>query len=128
MTGRVVHFDIPYDDVRARAFYAEVFGWEVMPMEGMEYMLAMTGPSGDQGPTEPGYVNGGMPRRGGNITAPTLVIEVDDIEDALSSVEKKGGSVVEGRRPVGRMGFTAIFKDSEGNLMSLWETNPDGPA
>ena len=28
MSGRVVHFEMPYDDgPRARAFYGELFGW-----------------------------------------------------------------------------------------------------
>jgi len=30
MAGRVVHFEIPYDDgERARRFYAEAFGWQL---------------------------------------------------------------------------------------------------
>jgi hypothetical protein len=55
MSGRVVHFEIPYDDGdRARAFYNKVFGWEVMEMPEMSYTMATSGPSGDEGPTEPG--------------------------------------------------------------------------
>src|SRR5262245_52648808 len=61
MSGRVVHFEIPYDDGdRARAFYQAAFGWQLMSLPDMGYTLAMTGPSGDQGPTEPGFINGGM--------------------------------------------------------------------
>ncbi len=33
MSGRVVHFEIPFDDGdRARAFYGSVFGWSIMAM------------------------------------------------------------------------------------------------
>ena len=40
MSGRVVHFEIPYDDAaRARAFYSDVFGWEAMEMPEMGYTL-----------------------------------------------------------------------------------------
>ncbi len=62
MSGRVVHFEVPFDDGdRARGFYKEVFGWQRQTMPEMGgYTLAMSGPSGDTGPTEAGYINGGM--------------------------------------------------------------------
>ena len=55
MTGRVVHFEVPYDDAdRARAFYADVFGWAIQPMPEFEYNFVQTGPTDDNGmPTEP---------------------------------------------------------------------------
>jgi predicted enzyme related to lactoylglutathione lyase len=35
MSGRVVHFEIPFDDGdRARAFYREAFGWQLQDWEG----------------------------------------------------------------------------------------------
>src|SRR5206468_13128998 len=55
MSGRVVPFEIPYDDGdRARSFYERAFGWQLMVIPDMGYTLVMSGPSGDQGPTEPG--------------------------------------------------------------------------
>ena len=61
MSGRVVHFEVPFDDGdRARSFYKEAFDWQLQEMPGMDYTLVMSGPSGDQGPTEPGFINGGM--------------------------------------------------------------------
>jgi predicted enzyme related to lactoylglutathione lyase len=124
MSGRVVHFEVPYDDAgRARAFYADVFGWQMTPMEGMSYTLVGTGPSGDSGPTESGFINGGMLERGGDFTAPNLVIDVENLEDALKAVNEHGGTTVSERQPVGDMGFTAYCKDSEGNLVGLWENS-----
>jgi predicted enzyme related to lactoylglutathione lyase len=123
MSGRVVHFEIPFDDGdRAREFYQTVFGWQMMPMPEMSYTMAMTGPSGDEGPTESGFINGGMMQRGGDFTGPNLVIDVPNIDDALAEVDKAGGSTVVARQAVGDMGFTAYFKDTEGNLVGLWET------
>ncbi len=123
MSGRVVHFEIPVDDVdRARSFYAGAFGWQIMPMPGMDYTIVATGPSGDQGPTESGFINGGMMKRDGRFTSPNLVIDVADIETALKAVQDAGGSTVLERQPVGDMGFTAYFTDTEGNLVGLWET------
>ena len=123
MSGRVVHFEIPHDDGdRARAFYQKAFGWQVMAMPEMDYTIATSGPSGDQGPTEPGFINGGMMQREGPFTAPNIVLEVANLEDALKAVNEAGGSTVSERQPVGDMGFTAYFKDTEGNLVGLWET------
>ena len=123
MSGRVVHFEIPFDDGdRARAFYREAFGWELQSMPEMGYTLVSTGPNGEQGPSEPGFINGGMMQREGDFKSPNIVIDVDNLEEALKAVGEAGGTTVSERQPVGEMGFTAYFKDSEGNLVGLWET------
>lgn len=123
MSGRVVHFEIPFDDGdRARSFYERAFGWQLMSVPEMDYTMAMVGPSGDQGPTEAGFINGGMMQRDEPFTAPNLVIDVDNLEDALAAIDAAGGTTVQERQAVGDMGFTAYFRDSEGNLLGLWET------
>ena len=123
MTGRVVHFEIPYDDdERAHGFYRQAFGWQVMPLPDMGYSIVMTGPSGDEGPSEAGFINGGMMKREGPYTGPNVVIDVDNLEDALKAVDEAGGSTVSERQAVGDMGFVAYFRDTEGNLVGLWET------
>jgi hypothetical protein len=123
MSGRVVHFELPYDDGdRARAFYQKAFGWQLMPLPEMSYTLVTSGPSGDQGPTEPGFINGGMMQRQEPFTAPNIVIDVENLEEALEAVNQAGGSTVAERQAVGDMGFAAYFQDSEGNLVGLWET------
>jgi len=126
MSNRVMHFEIPYDDGdRARSFYGDVFGWQLMNMPEMSYTMVTTGPtSQEQGPSEPGFINGGMLHREGAWTAHNLVIGVDNLEESLEAVTDHGGSVVVARQPVGDMGFTAYFKDTEGNLVGLWEDAP----
>ena len=123
MSARAVHFEIPYDDAqRAREFYASVFEWQVVPMEEMDYTIVTTGPSTEQGPQEPGFINGGMFQRTASLATPVLVLDVPDIEAALAAVEAAGGATVTGREPVGDMGFAAYVTDTEGNLVGLWET------
>jgi uncharacterized protein len=124
MSGRVVHFEIPFDEGdRARRFYAEAFGWQLQGMPGMGYTLVTTGPSGDEGPTEPGFVNGGMMSREDSPSpAPILVVDVDSIDDTLARVGDLGGRTLRGREPVGAMGFAAYLADPEGNVIGLWET------
>ena len=122
MTGRVVHFEIPFDDQeRAHRFYAEAFGWTLNSLPEMHYVLATTGPSDQGPPSEPGFINGGLMERAQPVGGPVLVVDVDDIEAALEKVESLGGSTVSAKQAVGEMGFAAYFQDCEGNLMGLWQ-------
>jgi predicted enzyme related to lactoylglutathione lyase len=125
MSGKVVHFEIPYDDGdRARSFYQQIFDWQLVTMPEMGgYTLVMSGPSGDQGPTEPGFINGGMlAREQGATTGPVIVVDVDSIDASLEAIGRLGGTVVAPKTPVGDMGFAAYFTDPEGNVVGLWET------
>jgi predicted enzyme related to lactoylglutathione lyase len=124
MTGRVVHFEVPFDDGgRARAFYAEAFGWNVMEMPEMDYTMVSTGPVNEQSmPAEPGFVNGGMFQRTDELKGPMLTIDVPDIETALKTIESLGGKAVGPKAPVGDMGFAAYFQDPEGNVLGLWQS------
>lgn len=129
MAGRVVHFEIPFDDGdRARGFYKEIFDWQVQTLPEMGgYTLVMSGPSGDQGPTEPGYINGGMLARGDSVASgPVIVVDVDSIDATLEKISGLGGSTVAPKTPVGDMGFAAYFTDPEGNVVGLWETAQGG--
>ena len=126
MSGKVVHFEIPFDDGdRARAFYGDAFGWQIMPMPEMSYTIVMTGPTDQEsGPTEPGFINGGMFERTDEFPGkgPTVVVDVPSIDDALQKISGAGGTVAGEKMAVGDMGFAAYFHDTEGNLIGLWET------
>lgn len=124
MNGSVVHFEVPFDDGdRARSFYADVFGWKIQPMPGMDYTIVSTGPAGDNGmPSEPGYIGGGMFQRAAPVPTPVIVLAVDDIDATLAAVGSHGGATVRPKEPVGDMGFAAYFTDSEGNLTGLWQS------
>jgi uncharacterized protein len=124
MTNQVVHFEIPAEDMdRARAFYESAFEWQVNVIPGLGYAIVGTTPSNEQGtPTEVGAINGGMLARQGPIQSPVITVDVDDIDAALARIEELGGSVTIGPTPVGEMGFSAYFTDTEGNLMGLWQT------
>jgi predicted enzyme related to lactoylglutathione lyase len=123
MSARVVHFEVPFDDAdRARSFYRDVFDWQIQPVPELNYNMVSTGPTGDQGPTEPGYIGGGMMARQAPVTNPVITLHVEDIDTTVAAIEKHGGSAVGEKMPVGNMGFAAYFTDSEGNLMGLWQT------
>ena len=126
MGGRVVHFEIPFDDGdRAREFYQKAFGWSVTHVPEMDYTLVSTGPTAEDGPpSEPGYIGGGMLQRSDLSQGPVITVDVDDIDAALAKVEELGGTMVRPKQEVGQMGFSAYFNDPEGNLTGLWQNAP----
>lgn len=122
MAGGVVHFELPADDEgRAREFYSSVFGWGFQVMPEMEYSLALTTPMDEHGrPAVSGSINGGLFRRG-ELTAPVVTVDVDDIDAALARIEAGGGAVHRGKMEVPGSGWNAYFKDTEGNIVGLWQ-------
>jgi predicted enzyme related to lactoylglutathione lyase len=127
--SKVVHFEIPADDLdRAKSFYGSVFGWELqtVPMNEGEYTSVKTTEVDEQTqlPIEPGAINGGMFQRAEQLTSPVITIDVDGIDDALKQIEAAGGTTVTPRTAIPGMGAFAYFKDPEGNVLGLWETNP----
>jgi predicted enzyme related to lactoylglutathione lyase len=126
---KVVHFEIPAEDLsRAKAFYGDTFGWrlETMPMGGGDYTMLTTTPVDEESwrPTEAGAINGGMMQRTPETPAPVITIDVDAIDDSLKAIEAAGGSTVTPRTPIPGMGAFAYFKDTEGNVMGLFESSP----
>lgn len=121
----IVHFEIPAKDVkRASAFYSKAFGWNFVQFPGFEYWSVMTTESDQNGtPKSPGSINGGMGKKG--VMAPkavTVTVSVPDIDATLQAVKKLGGSQVGKKMPVGDMGWSAYFEDTEGNVVGLWQS------
>ncbi|MFC4555801.1 VOC family protein [Georgenia faecalis] len=123
MSGRVIHFEIPFDDrERAKAFYRDVFSWETEEMPELDYVGVSTGPVGEDGmPGEPGYIGGGMTPRDATNGGTVVVLHSADIDADLARVLAHGGKVVTEKEPVGDMGFAAYFTDTEGNVVGLWQ-------
>lgn len=121
----VVHFEIPFDDEgRAKAFYADTFGWNVMdwPLEdGGNYVGVQTCEVGeDNKPLEKGMIGGGMVPRS-MASTPVLVINVPDIEAAVEKVKANGGSMTSEITQYDKIGLIAYVQDTEGNAVGLWQ-------
>jgi uncharacterized protein len=124
---KVVHFEIPVDDEgRAKEFYGSVFDWDLNTMDmggGMTYTTAGTVEVDEKMmPKEPGAINGGLMRRTSDTPTSVITIGVDAIDDSLKKVEAGGGKTVTPRTEIPNMGAFAYFKDTEGNVVGLWET------
>lgn len=125
----IVHFEIPAKDVkRASTFYTKAFGWQITQFPGFEYWSLGTTPSDKNGsPTSLGAINGGMGKKGEMApSAVTVTISVKDIDAALANVKKLGGKVTGKKTPVGDMGFSAYFEDTEGNNIGLFQSTTPG--
>lgn len=72
-------------------------------------------------PAEPGSINGGIFRRGDMLPAPVVSIDVEDIDAALEQIGQLGGDTVRARMEVPGSGWNAYFRDSEGNVIGLWQ-------
>jgi uncharacterized protein len=119
----IVHFEIPADDPkRAGEFYKQAFGWQVNAMPEMNYTMIGTAPSDQEGrSTQPGTINGGMPKRGQPIEHTVVTIHVQNVDEALNRIEKLGGKRIGEKMMMGDMGTAAYFKDTEGNVVGLWQ-------
>jgi len=122
---KVVHFEIPADNLaRAKKFYNTVFGWKMNEIPEMEYVMVGTVESDEDGmPKETGAINGGMLERQDPVKSPVITINVKNIDQAAEVIEKNGGKLVRPKMAVGDMGYAAYFKDTEGNVIGLWQ-NP----
>ena len=122
--AKVVHFEIPFDNKqRAMKFYGDTFGWQLMDMPEMSYVMAMSVDVDEQHrPKEPGAINGGLFQRPKEAPNPVIYVDVESVEQALGKVKAAGGSVVTPRTPIPGMGAYARIKDTEGNVIGLFES------
>ena len=121
----VTHFEVPVDNIeRAKKFYQETFGWKINDIPNMPYWMAYTCEVDEKFmATEPNKINGGFYKRGGEESPhPSIVLSVKNINASLEKVISNGGSITMNQRQVGNMGLYAQVKDSEGNIIGIWET------
>jgi hypothetical protein len=60
-------------------------------------------------------------QRTSDTPTPVVTIGVVSIDETLKKVEAGGGSTVQPRTEIPDMGAFAYFKDSENNVVGLWE-------
>ena len=126
----VIFFEIPVEQPkRAKEFYQTTFGWKMNEIPSMHYTQIGTVEADMMGvrgtPKIPGAINGGMVERSDPVKSPIIYIRVKNIDEAAMSIEKNGGKIVKPKSPVGNFGFAAYFRDTEGNVVGLWQfANP----
>ena len=135
----VVHFEMGYNDrERMKKFYSGVFGWTMQQMgaEMGNYVVAQTAETDDKGMVKtPGTINGGFYQKNENplSQAPSVVIAVDNIQEAMKAVEAAGGKILGGMNEKGEhtmepqmipgVGLWISIMDTEGNRVSILQPN-----
>jgi hypothetical protein len=120
---KVVHFEIPADDLeRAKKFYKSTFGWNVEDVPDMDYIMVRTVEVDEERmPKEKGAINGGIMKRDKLLRSPVITINVKNIDTALEVIKKNRGKAEGEKTTVIDMGFSAYVRDTEGNIIGLWE-------
>lgn len=124
--ARVIHFEIHAENPeRAIQFYQRSFGWEFQKWDGpMDYWLIMTGPKDQPG------IDGGLVRRQGKIDGEAVIayvctVDVPNIDETVSIVEKNGGTIAVPKMAVPTVGWLVYFKDTEGNIFGAMQNDPN---
>jgi len=118
--SRVVHFEIgAQDTARAVRFYSNVFGWKLQKWDGsQEYWLATTGEQ-----STPGIDGGVMPAMEG-MPGVVNTIDVVDVDEVVAKITANGGAIVEPKKAVPGIGWLVYFKDTEGNVSGIMQSDP----
>ena len=111
-------FEIPVHDMaRAKAFYEKVMQVSMDEDTSGANRMAFF-PMTDDGYGAPGALAAGPEYKpaGEGIT---IYFNAGDIEGTLGRVEQAGGKVLQNKSSIGKWGYIAYFKDTEGNRIGL---------
>ena len=114
----VVHFEIVGKDAKKlSSYYSELFGWQIDTDNPLGYGIV---------PREENVNADGIGIGGGVGTAPegydghvTFYVEVPDVEAALATAERLGGSRMMGPEQVMEGVEIGLFTDPEGHLVGV---------
>ena len=122
----VVHFEMPAKDTkRISDFYAKAFGWQTKQLgpDMGNYILATTTDSDEKGvPRKPGTINGGFFVRTEQNQVPGVVIQVEDIKEAMKKV------VPEVRKEAGNRAYTMCKSKENPQMFMFYEEYVDDDA
>ncbi|MBL7811877.1 MAG: VOC family protein [Bacteroidetes bacterium] len=120
MSNRVVHFEIPCNQPENTIrFFQEVFGWTFQQFGGEEYWMAFTGD-----PQSPG-INGAIMKKRDPDQPVVNTLDVANIEAILERITNAGGTVVVPKMPIPGVGWLAYFKDPDGNIHGVHQTDTE---
>jgi predicted enzyme related to lactoylglutathione lyase len=120
----VRHFEMPAEDrKRMSVFYTKAFGWQTNQLgpEMGEYVLVSTTEVDENMMIKkPGAINGGFFQKTKDTPQhPSIVIQVDDINESIKKVEKSGGKILGEPMEIPNIGWYVSFLDTEGNRVSM---------
>ena len=102
------------DVAAAKAFYSQLFGWEMqdMSMEGTTYTVLKAGGAEVGGlMATPPEAQGAPPQWGSYVT-------VDDVDATVATAEKLGGKILVPPRDIPDVGRFCVIQDPQGAVIS----------
>ncbi len=109
--------EIPTEDIdRAKSFYAAVFGWTHRDRPGGGYSFFDSGSGG---------VGGGFVAGGEAPPHPVIFMTCEDLDETLQRIESNSGTISTPKTDFGEAGWLAHVRDTEGNLIGLWQARVD---
>ena len=127
----VVHFEMPAENmIRMKKFYEDAFSWQMQQLgpDMGDYVVVTTSETDENRMVKkPGTINGGFYKKTDDPMSqyPSIVISVDDINEAMKKVNDAGGHVIGGHKKDGTpdeipgVGLFASIIDTEGNRISI---------
>lgn len=117
MKNKLTHFAIHIDDIgRAKEFYEGVFEWGFNSYGQSDFLQIKTDKSED------GELIGALQSRKysplpDKIIGLECTIGVEDIDETIERVKRKGGQIVVPKTVIPYVGYITKFLDTEGNLI-----------
>ena len=121
---KIVHFELNADDpLRAKGFYEKVFNWKIEKSEfkrigiQTDYWNITAGSEDEEG------IDGGLQKREETSDIVTNYIAVPSIDEFSKKIEANGGTIITPKSPIPGTGYYALFKDTEGNKLGIFESD-----
>lgn len=124
--GKIIWRDLLSDDVAAtRHFYSELFGWEFVPVPGLDgnYELIR-----HRGRLIGGLIDQAALSTRADISQWVVVLSVADIEASVAAVAANGGTIFTPPTSLGERGLMAVVADPEGAVFALLQATAGDPA
>ncbi len=116
MSNRITHFEIPSDNPeQSMKFFNEVFGWNYVKFGSEPYWLAITGDEKSPG------INGGIMKKKHPQQPVVNSINVENMDETISAIEKAGGKIVVPKMAIPAVGWLAYFTDPDGNIHGIMQ-------
>lgn len=122
MPTTVTHFEIYGPDPAALArFYAEVFGWRIEQMPGVDYWRVDAG-----GATPERALHGGLTYRAiPNLNGWLLWVNVASVDETVEVIVRHGGAVMRPKTAVPRTAWVTVVADPAKNIFGIWQSDPN---
>jgi len=114
----IVWFEVPADNPeRAKAFYSNLFGWNINPFPGAGDYSHIDTAGADETP------DGALKKRKYPQEPITNYVSVNSVTEFSDKIEKLGGKISMAKTAVPQMGYFAVCQDTEGNAFGIWQND-----